>query len=81
MSNKEAAEIATVPTLPIAGVGPDAQADLEAEVKKEHVYDEMTVMKSPFEDLGFWDTMMRFRKATAMALVAAFTAAAEYVPA
>lgn len=70
-------DITTVPvaTLPATGKPND---DVEhAEEKKDTRHDDHVVMKSPFEDLGFWDTLIRFRKATLIALVAAFSAAAE----
>jgi hypothetical protein len=34
-------------------------------------------MKSPFEELGFRKTLVVFRKATLMSLLAAFSASAE----
>lgn len=64
---------APIATLPVAG-----KRDEEfVEEKKDTLYDHHVVMKSPFEDLGFWDTLIRFRKSTFIALVAAFSAAAE----
>ena len=38
---------------------------------------EDVVMKSPFEDMSLWRTIVVFRKATMIALFAAFSAAAE----
>lgn len=68
---------ATAPALPSDN---KVNNDVEyIEEKEDALYDDQVVMKSPFEDLGFWDTMWRFRKSTFMALVAAFSAAAEYV--
>lgn len=43
----------------------------------ENVYDSDVVMKSPFDDMSFSKTVVVFKKATAMALLAAFSAAAE----
>jgi hypothetical protein len=37
------------------------------------------VMRSPFDDFGPWKTAKIFKKATAVALFAAFSACAEYV--
>lgn len=45
--------------------------------KKDFVYDEEVIMKSPFDDFGAWKTASLFRYATFIALVAAFSACAE----
>jgi hypothetical protein len=40
-------------------------------------YGDEVIMKSPFEELGFRKTLVVFRKATLMSLLAAFSASAE----
>jgi hypothetical protein len=62
-----------------------ADAELDAEkaeieqndLKPRHGDDEV-VMKSPFEDFDFFKTLRIFKYATFMALLAAFSASAEY---
>lgn len=49
------------------------------EAKVDNEFDPNLVIKSPFEDLSFFVTLKTFKKATFLALLAAFSAAAEWV--
>lgn len=42
-----------------------------------HHTDQGVIIKSPFEDLSFWNTLKTFRKASVLGLLAAFSASAE----
>jgi hypothetical protein len=61
------------------GIEP-ADMDEEKKVELQHteeVLAEDVIMKSPFEEMNFRKTISVFKKATALALLAAFSAAAE----
>lgn len=57
----------------------DSKPPLTEEVEHAGLpgYGDEVIMKSPFEELGFRKTLVVFRKATLMSLLAAFSASAE----
>ena len=74
--------------LPLEGLSATLQAEImtdeknaqdlaqHAELEKNAIVDG-AIIKSPFEDLSFIQTLRTFRKASLIAMMAAFTAAAE----
>jgi hypothetical protein len=74
-------------TTPHAAIAPAMSHPAETDSKPplteelEHAglpgYGDEVIMKSPFEELGFRKTLVVFRKATLMSLLAAFSASAE----
>ncbi|WRT64412.1 uncharacterized protein IL334_001344 [Kwoniella shivajii] len=68
----------TVPSRGPTRLVTDEKVDLEhIEKAQTNGFDPEVVMKSPFEDFDFVKTLRVFKKANTLALLAAFSAAAE----
>lgn len=63
--------------LAVAGIAEATEKHEVEMIEKQPVPPDYVMIKSPFEDLNFFQTLKTFKVATLLAFLAAFSAAAE----